>query len=178
MLKCQREISTRIQSPWKKTMIKTSKGDGLRRNIRDFWRVRLEFCYEIALEIYGKNWKKVEAHVKTRTGTQIRSHAQKYFNKLKSQNIPIPSSAESPVVQSLPEIDVQSEEQKNETATQIEKLEKFTESLFHKLASVNKYAEVFRANLLTLHEEFKVLLNEITPILPQVFKGKNQCHDK
>jgi hypothetical protein len=31
---------------------------------------------------FGKNWKLVEAHVGTRTGTQVRSHAQKFFIKL------------------------------------------------------------------------------------------------
>eukprot|EP00826_Nyctotherus_ovalis_P018175 TRINITY_DN1541_c0_g1_i6.p1 TRINITY_DN1541_c0_g1~~TRINITY_DN1541_c0_g1_i6.p1 ORF type:complete len:353 (+),score=93.35 TRINITY_DN1541_c0_g1_i6:416-1474(+) len=41
----------------------------------------------LAIELYGKKWKKVEEFVGTRTGVQIRSHAQKYFNKLnKLQN--------------------------------------------------------------------------------------------
>jgi hypothetical protein len=31
------------------------------------------------LELYGKDWKKIESLVGTRTGAQIRSHAQKYF---------------------------------------------------------------------------------------------------
>ena len=34
------------------------------------------------LKLYGKNWKKVEEHVSTRNGAQIRSHAQKFFNRL------------------------------------------------------------------------------------------------
>ena len=38
-----------------------------------------------ALKLYGKNWKKVEEHVGTRTGAQIRSHAQKFFNRLERQ---------------------------------------------------------------------------------------------
>ncbi len=35
-----------------------------------------------ALKLYGKNWKKVQEYVGTRTTTQARSHAQKYFAKL------------------------------------------------------------------------------------------------
>jgi SHAQKYF class myb-like DNA-binding protein len=34
-----------------------------------------------ALQKYGKNWEKVHQHVGTRTTTQVRSHAQKYFQK-------------------------------------------------------------------------------------------------
>jgi len=45
----------------------------------------------IAIEIYGKDWTKVEAHVKTRNRSQIRSHAQKYFNNKK--NVPNLSSS-------------------------------------------------------------------------------------
>ena len=35
-----------------------------------------------ALQLYGKEWKKVAAKVKTRTVVQTRTHAQKYFQKL------------------------------------------------------------------------------------------------
>jgi SHAQKYF class myb-like DNA-binding protein len=35
-----------------------------------------------AIVQYGKEWKKVEQYVKTRTGSQVRSHAQKFFNQL------------------------------------------------------------------------------------------------
>ena len=31
------------------------------------------------MRIYGKDWKKVEYHIGTRSGAQIRSHAQKFF---------------------------------------------------------------------------------------------------
>lgn len=31
---------------------------------------------------YGKDWKRVEQYVKTRSSSQVRSHAQKFFNKL------------------------------------------------------------------------------------------------
>lgn len=32
--------------------------------------------------MYGREWKRVAADIKTRTSAQIRSHAQKYFAKL------------------------------------------------------------------------------------------------
>ncbi len=31
---------------------------------------------------YGKEWKKIEDLVETRTGAQVRSHAQKFFIKI------------------------------------------------------------------------------------------------
>lgn len=34
-----------------------------------------------ALNLYGKSWKKVEEYIGTRTASQARSHAQKYFGK-------------------------------------------------------------------------------------------------
>lgn len=39
-----------------------------------------------ALNFYGKNWNKVQRYVGTRTTTQARSHAQKYFAKLEKQS--------------------------------------------------------------------------------------------
>ena len=38
-----------------------------------------------ALKLFGKQWKKVEDHIKTRSGAQIRSHAQKYFLKIQKE---------------------------------------------------------------------------------------------
>jgi len=38
-----------------------------------------------AIQKYGKNWKLVEDHVATRSGAQIRSHAQKFFNRLERE---------------------------------------------------------------------------------------------
>lgn len=35
-----------------------------------------------AIKQYGKDWKQVEQHIESRTGAQIRSHAQKFFNRI------------------------------------------------------------------------------------------------
>jgi len=37
------------------------------------------------VKLFGKNWKSVEEYVGTRTGAQIRSHAQKFFNRLEKE---------------------------------------------------------------------------------------------
>jgi SHAQKYF class myb-like DNA-binding protein len=39
-------------------------------------------AFLIGLKLYGKEWKKVAAQVRTRTVVQTRTHAQKYFQKL------------------------------------------------------------------------------------------------
>ena len=38
-----------------------------------------------ALQLYGKDWKKIAADIKTRTVVQTRTHAQKYFMKLQTK---------------------------------------------------------------------------------------------
>ena len=37
----------------------------------------------LGLKLYGKSWKKVEKHIGSWTGAQIRSHAQKFFIRLR-----------------------------------------------------------------------------------------------
>lgn len=58
-------------------------GDGPSSNTRCFYKV--SNALNPGLEMFGKNWKKIEELVKTRTGSQIRSHAQKYFLKFKKE---------------------------------------------------------------------------------------------
>jgi SHAQKYF class myb-like DNA-binding protein len=46
------------------------------------WTKEEHEAFLSALQLYGKEWKKVAAKVKTRTVVQTRTHAQKYFQKL------------------------------------------------------------------------------------------------
>jgi SHAQKYF class myb-like DNA-binding protein len=49
---------------------------------------RLEhFKFLEALKIFGKEWQRVQQHVFTRTSTQARSHAQKFFVKLDKKQL-------------------------------------------------------------------------------------------
>ena len=49
------------------------------------WTQQEHVLFIEGLKIYGKNWKKVEGFIGTRTGTQIRSHAQKFFNRIRKE---------------------------------------------------------------------------------------------
>jgi SHAQKYF class myb-like DNA-binding protein len=52
---------------------------------RGRWRKEEHDLFLKGLELYGRDWKKIESLVGTRTGPQIRSHAQKYFNKVSKE---------------------------------------------------------------------------------------------
>ena len=45
------------------------------------WTEKEQTAFVDGLRKYGKNWKKISQMVKTRSLTQIRTHAQKYFKK-------------------------------------------------------------------------------------------------
>ena len=50
------------------------------------WSLMEHVRFLEALKLYGKNWKKVEECVVTRTSTQARSHAQKFFGNVVKTN--------------------------------------------------------------------------------------------
>ncbi|CDW84488.1 myb-like dna-binding shaqkyf class family protein [Stylonychia lemnae] len=51
------------------------------------WSKEEHFRFLEALKLYGKEWRKVQLHVRTRTSTQARSHAQKFFVKIERKQI-------------------------------------------------------------------------------------------
>jgi SHAQKYF class myb-like DNA-binding protein len=61
----------------------TTTSDGGRTSGR--WTNEEHHKFIEALKKYGKQWKKVEDHIQTRSGAQIRSHAQKYFLKIQKE---------------------------------------------------------------------------------------------
>ena len=53
------------------------------------WTRDEHYRFVEALKLYGKEWKRVQEHIGTRSSTQARSHAQKFFVKLEKKNMTI-----------------------------------------------------------------------------------------
>jgi SHAQKYF class myb-like DNA-binding protein len=51
------------------------------------WTKEEHDAFLSVLKMHGKDWTKVAAHVSTRTKTQTRTHAQKYFQKLSKDEV-------------------------------------------------------------------------------------------
>ncbi|WOL18270.1 protein LHY [Canna indica] len=66
------------------TALKTRKPYTITKQ-RERWTEEEHNLFVEALKLYGRAWQRIEEHIGTKTATQIRSHAQKFFTKLEKE---------------------------------------------------------------------------------------------
>ena len=69
-------VTKRIPNKNKKKFKNTNFNEGR-------WKKEENNQFILGIVLYGNNWKKVKSLIKTRTAVQVRSHAQKFINKMK-----------------------------------------------------------------------------------------------
>ena len=63
----------------------STQNDKSSKPINGRWSNNEHAMFLEALNLYGREWKKVAVHIQTRSCAQVRSHAQKYFKKLEKE---------------------------------------------------------------------------------------------
>lgn len=53
--------------------------------IRNWIKKQPYLCYSIGIKKYGNNWRMLEMKLPSRSGPQIRSHAQKFMARIKNE---------------------------------------------------------------------------------------------
>ena len=64
--------------------IKEKKASNADNNSQGYWFKSEHYKFIEALYLYDCNWKKIQNHLRNRTYNQVRSHAQKFYLKLKT----------------------------------------------------------------------------------------------
>eukprot|EP00826_Nyctotherus_ovalis_P000731 TRINITY_DN10028_c0_g1_i20.p1 TRINITY_DN10028_c0_g1~~TRINITY_DN10028_c0_g1_i20.p1 ORF type:complete len:237 (-),score=6.23 TRINITY_DN10028_c0_g1_i20:345-1055(-) len=116
----------------------------------------------VAIKLYGKNWKKIEEHIGTRNGTQIRSHAQKYSLKLCRKKLGIKQS-HTPI----------KAQHKGAAEKKIVELRKCTNDIMTRIMTTEEMLSATKKNLFlnSLKKECNRINDELHQILPQIIIG-------
>jgi SHAQKYF class myb-like DNA-binding protein len=83
---CLREQQTQPSSIPVASVPETLRSATRHSNINGRWTEEEHEIFLAALAKYGREWKKVATHIPSRTSSQVRSHAQKYFAKLQKSD--------------------------------------------------------------------------------------------
>ena len=153
----------------------------------------------VGLKLYGKCWKRVEAYVGTRSSTQVRSHAQKYFlkkgNQGQSKKAKLAEDAKKAGPQkqamklsavldaSIQESDQNSRSREHESNTlrptqshtmtyELELLEQFTRSACQRLSQFGYTRCDGYKYLKSLQAELTLVLTQQASLLPSIADGK------
>lgn len=77
-----RSSSQSVSNDDKPQKDKKEKLDANGNSVQGRWHKSEHDRFIEAIKKFGKDWKSVEQYIETRSGSQIRSHAQKFFNRI------------------------------------------------------------------------------------------------